>query len=70
MQKNTIENDDYNDFGWDEDANFDEREEEKSKSKRKHSDRKLNVKRRMDDYLDYKRAKMHEKYLDFYELDD
>ena len=67
MSKNTIV-DDYSDaLDCDDGLDFDEREAEKNKSKRLHAKRKLNVKRRMDDYLESKHAKAHSKYLDSFD---
>ena len=67
MSKNTFVDDYSDDLDWEDHLDFDEREAEKNKSKRLQAKRKLNVKRRMDDYLENKRAKAHSKYLDSFD---
>lgn len=60
--------DDYSDdFDWEDDTDFDDREAEKKKNKNKQAIRKLNVKRKMDDYLDSRRAKAQSRYLDSFD---
>lgn len=64
MSKNNFIDDD---FDWEDDSDFDDREAEKNKNKNKQANRKLDVKRRMDDYLESRHVKSHDRYLDLSE---
>ena len=65
MSKNNIVDDYSDDFDWEEE--FEGREAEKNKNKARDTSRRLNVKRRMDDYLESKRAKSQSRYLNSFD---
>ncbi|PWQ93750.1 hypothetical protein [Leucothrix arctica] len=69
MSKSIGGNEFFNDYDWDEEEIFDETEDESNKTKKKQISRRLKVKRRMDDYIEFKKAKLRARYLDYFDYD-